>query len=228
MRNKLFTEFTSKNHSNFDSFISVDMNNEAKQIAVEYANGASNYRVLGISSEIGNGATHLAYAILNKIKMNNHTKEILHTSFERLLIYATGDDLHNLFNPKLYQENRVILIDSFYDSSNKSKASEIISIFKESNAKIIFTYTRGLKIPIADKEITLVTPSKIEKEIIIQNILKSLNEELEDEIIDFIANDHSLSVRRIEALVLSTITESKMLNRNINLELVHQIQHQIM
>ena len=63
-----------KNHATLENFISIDNNLNAKNIAIEFAHGKSNKNVLTISSSIGNGATHLAFAIINEIENQNKSK----------------------------------------------------------------------------------------------------------------------------------------------------------
>jgi chromosomal replication initiation ATPase DnaA len=54
-----------KNLASIEHFISIDNNLHAKNTAIEFAHGKLNKNVLTITSSLGNGATHLAFAILN-------------------------------------------------------------------------------------------------------------------------------------------------------------------
>lgn len=68
MINQYSSNYSAKSSANFDNFIAIDSNQAAKSTAIEFALKQTSYNVLGISSSIGNGATHLALAILNKIE----------------------------------------------------------------------------------------------------------------------------------------------------------------
>ena len=74
-----------KNHATLENFISIDNNLNAKNTVIEFANGKLNKNVLTISSSLGNGASHLAFAILNEIENNDNPKETFYASFENFL-----------------------------------------------------------------------------------------------------------------------------------------------
>ena len=216
-----------KNHASLENFISIDNNLIAKNTAIEFAHGKLNKNVLTISSSLGNGATHLAFAILNEIENQNKSKEIFYAGFEKILFDYKNKNFQELFNDHFFQNNAVILIDSYYETRNQTKAKELIDVLKNATTKIIFTCTYGVTIPIDSNEINLVTPSKIEKEYIIRNILKKENQEFGPEIINYIASQEKLSVRYIEALIVSTMARSFLLKCDIDLELVKQTHQRI-
>lgn len=216
-----------KNHASLENFISIDNNLNAKNTAIEFAHGKLNKNVLTISCSIGNGATHLAFAILNEIENQNKSKEIFYASFENFLADYKNKNFQELFNANFFQNNAAILIDSYYETRNQTKAKELIDVLKNATTKIIFTCSNGVTIPIDSNEINLVTPSKIEKEYIIRNILKKENQEFSPEIINYIASQEKLSVRYIEALIVSAMARSFLLKCDIDLELVKQIHQKI-
>ena len=78
MTNKYSSTYPAKERASFENFISVDTNTTAKSTAIEFALSVTPYNVLGISSTIGNGATHLALAILNKIEALESGKEVFY------------------------------------------------------------------------------------------------------------------------------------------------------
>jgi DNA polymerase elongation subunit (family B) len=123
----------------------------------------------------------------------------------------------------------LILIDSFYESSNKEISNKIVEVLKNVNTKIIFTYNEGTKVPIVQKEINITRPSLIEKEIIIKQLLKSEKMDLCSESINYIGGLSNLGVREIEGLIISIFAKralgdttpdieivNNLLNRNIN------------
>jgi len=216
-----------KNHANLENFISIDNNLNAKNTAIEFAHGKLTNNLLTISSSLGNGATHLAFAILNEIENQNKSKEIFYTGFENILADFKNKNFQELFNDHFFQNNAAILIDSYYETLNQTKAKELIDVLKNAASKIIFTCTNGVTIPIDSIEINLVTPSKIEKEYIIRNILKKENQEFGPEIINYIASQEKLSVRDIEAVIVSAMARSFLLKRDIDLDLVKECNNRI-
>ena len=168
MINKYSSNYASKEYASFNNFISINSNQTAKSTAMEFAVKETSYNVLGISSSVGNGATHLALCILNEIERKETTKEIFYLSFESLLHNNYFINNLNIFNIDFFDSKSLIFIDSFYNASNKLIANQLFDILNNVKTKIIFTYTQGVKIPIVKKEIHLDCPSKIEKEIVIK------------------------------------------------------------
>jgi len=216
-----------KNHATLENFIFIDNNLNAKNTAIEFAHGKLTNNLLTISSSLGNGATHLAFAILNEIENQNKSKQIFYTGFENILADFKNKNFQELFNANFFQNNAAILIDSYYETRNQTKAKELIDVLKNAASKIIFTCTSGVTIPIDSIEINLVTPSKIEKEYIIRNILKKENQEFGPEIINYIASQEKLSVRYIEAIIVSAMARSFLLKCDIDLELVKECNNRI-
>jgi hypothetical protein len=70
-----------------------------------------------------------------------------------------------VFNTDFLNSKSLILIDSFYETSNKIFFNQFFDVLKDIKTKIIFTYNQGKKIPIIKNEIHLTRPTKIEKEI---------------------------------------------------------------
>ena len=121
----------------------------------------------------------------------------------------------------------MILIDSFYETSNKTVVNKFFDVLKDAKTKIIFTYSKGIKIPIVTKEIYLTYPSKIEKEIIIKNILKAEEKNLSVEIINYISEQINLSVREIEGLIICILAKEALGHFNADIELVKDIHNRM-
>ena len=68
MINQYSSNYPAQESASFNNFIAIDSNQAAKSTAIQFAHEATSYNVLGISSSVGNGATHLALAILNEIE----------------------------------------------------------------------------------------------------------------------------------------------------------------
>jgi chromosomal replication initiator protein len=227
MKNKYPYNYPTQNFANFNNFIAVDSNQVAKSTAIQFAHETTNYNVLGISSSIGNGATHLALAILNEINEMNKTKEIFYSSFERLEMNNPSSNEMTIFNSEFLNTKSLILIDSFYETSNKPFSNKFFDVLKDVKTKIIFTYNKEIKIPIVTKEIYLTYPSKIEKEVIIKNILKREKSNLSLEIINYISDQIYLSVREIEGLIISIFAKETLGNIIVDIELVKNIHHRM-
>jgi chromosomal replication initiator protein len=212
MKNKYPYNYPTQNFANFNNFIAVDSNQVAKSTAIQFAHETTNYNVLGISSSIGNGATHLALAILNEINEMNKTKEIFYSSFERLVMNNSSSNEMTVLNSEYLNTKSLILIDSFFETSNKTFTKKFFDVLRDVKIKIIFTYNHGIKIPILTKEIVKI-------------ILKREKINLSLEIINYIADQIHLSVREIEGLIICIFAKEKLGNFNADIDVVKNIHH---
>lgn len=227
MINQYSSNYPAQEFASFNNFIAIDSNQAAKSTAIQFALEATSYNVLGISSSVGNGATHLALAILNENDKRNKTKEMFYSSFERLVMNNPSTNELTIFNNEFLKTKSLILIDSFYETSNKTFVNKFFNVIKDVQTKIIFTYTKGINNPIVTKEIYLTYPSKIEKEIIIKNILKSEKRNLSVEIINYISDQINLSVREIENLIICIFAKEALGKFNADIKLVKNILHRM-
>ena len=227
MINQYSSNYPAQESASFNNFIAIDSNQAAKSTAIQFAHEVTSYNVLGISSSVGNGATHLALAILNEYDKRNKTKEIFYSSFERLVVNTPSTNELTIFNTEFLKTKSLILIDSFYETSNKTVVNKFFDVLKDAKTKIIFTYSKGIKIPIVTKEIYLTYPSKIEKEIIIKNILKAEEKNLSVEIINYISEQINLSVREIEGLIICILAKEALGHFNADIELVKDIHNRM-
>jgi chromosomal replication initiation ATPase DnaA len=218
MINQYSSNYPSKNRSVFDSFVAFDSNQEAKSLALQFAYETNGEDVLGITcNNIGNGATHLALCILNEIEKANMEQEIFYTGFERLEMNDNSINELTIFDKDWLNSKSLILIDSFYHTSNQEFKNRFFNVLSEVKTKIIFTYGEGIKVPLVTKEIRLSTPSKIDKELILKNVLTSGKINLENDIVDFLINQEHLSVRVLESLIIS-VQAQKTLGKKSDVE----------
>ena len=227
MINQYSSNYPAQEFASFNNFIAIDSNQAAKSTAIQFALEATSYNVLGISSSVGNGATHLALAILNENDKRNKTKEIFYSSYEGLIYNHADINESTIFNEDFLSSKSLILIDSFYESADQKINDRLFNVLKTVNTKIIFTYNRGTKVPIVQKEINLTSPSKLEKEIIIRNILKTEKMNLSLEIINYISDQINLSVRQIEGLIISIFAKEALGNFSTDIELVKKIHYRM-
>ncbi len=116
MINQYSSNYPAQEFASFNNFIAIDSNQAAKSTAIQFALEATSYNVLGISSSVGNGATHLALAILNENNKRNKTKEIFYSSFDRLVMNNPSTNELTIFNNEFLKTKSLILIDSFYET----------------------------------------------------------------------------------------------------------------
>lgn len=221
MRKINSNNYPTKESESFDNFIAIDTNTTTKSMAMEFALSRTPYNVLGISSTIGNGATHLALAVLNKIETNEN--KVFYSSFERLIYNNPKINELTIFNKDFLNSKSLIFIDGYFESSQNEINKKIVEVLKNVKTKIIFTYIEGTKVPIVQKEINTSMPSVIEKEIIIKQLLKTEEMDLSSESINFIASISDLSVRAIEGLIISIIAKRKLGDTTPDIQIVKNI-----
>lgn len=205
---------------NFESFIAEENNTEAKQIALDFALNKSNYQTLVISSTVGNGATHLANAILNQMKeqQNVNNDDFVYLSYDVFMYRHKGKI------PSTHLKNKTaILIDSYYDRSNKGENQVLESIMKTSKTKLIITCSEETYVPGENKRIYLGCPSFNEKIVIIENLMKHYNVCISKEVIHFIASHDIPSIREIEGLLTCLFAKSTLENKSIDLKFAKRV-----
>jgi len=201
----------------FENFIAVERNLEAKRMAVDFASNEDICQTLVISSTIGNGATHLAYAILNKIKEN------LNLSNDDFAFF-TYESLKNEFlmertiEPQFLKNKKAVYIDGFYDRG-RDGVQMLDSILTNVHTKIIITCGEEIQVPIPHERIHLSCPSAQDQKIIIEKMFQQNDLLISDEVLKFIANLGINSIRRLEAFINSLYVQSILNHQKINLEL---------
>ncbi|MBU3659593.1 MAG: hypothetical protein FGM14_06980 [Flavobacteriales bacterium] len=194
----------------FESFISIDTNLNEKKIAQSFSKGELDEKVIFIASTCGNGATHLANAIINEIKYSKY--DYLNFSYEKYLLLKSDYDISSLFD-KLRNCKKVILIDSF-SNNDVEKERQILDVLSHSKAKIIITGSHKVNLQINHLKIELVNVcSQIERQLIIEKLIKRNQSKLSSSIIKQISEINFDSVRELESFVTVLIVKNKLDNK---------------
>jgi len=194
----------------FESFISIDTHLNEKKIAQSFSNGELDEKVIFITSKCGNGATHLASAIINEIKYNTH--ECIQLYYEKYLLLNSDYDISKLFD-KLLNCKKVILIDSFFNK-DMEKERKILDVFVQSKAKIIITGSYKVNLQINHLKIELVNVhSQIERQLIIENFIKRNQSKLPISVVKQISKISFESVRELQNFVLILVLKKQLENK---------------
>ena len=212
------------NYNNtFNTFIATESNVEAKQVAFDYASDKSNFQTLVISSSVGNGATHLAWAIVNEITQNEELENYYFVSFERLMIDISknGELSKEMLNSK-----SVVVIDSYFNNDGK-KSNYLISTLEGVKTKVIITCNEETNIPIEHFRINLTCPNKNDRTTIIEKILTKLSVVFNQEIIDFIVEKDFTSVRILEGFVSTLLAKSQLENEIVDINFTKKVFEEV-
>lgn len=209
-----FIHSTSSNKNNtFENFIAIETNLNDKKIAQSFSKGEINEKVLFIGSTIGNGATHLANAIIND---PNYPKVDCHIfSCMKYLELKRKSDISN-FLKKLMNCNTIILLDSFYNSKGKEEQeNQLMDVLMQSKAKIIITGQTDMNLKIKHLKIeTVNVSSQIERQLIIKNLLKWDQTKLPISIVKQISEYNFQSVRELIGFVHTLIARHQLYGKN--------------
>jgi chromosomal replication initiation ATPase DnaA len=208
------------NYNNtFNTFIATESNVEEKQVAFDYASDISNFQTLVISSSLGNGATHLAWAIVNEITQNEELENYYFVSFETLDrdILKNGELSKEMLNSK-----SVVVIDSYFNWDDK-KSNYLISTLEGVKTKVIITCNEETIIPVEHFRINISCPNKNDTTTIIESLLIKLNIYCNKEIIDFIVEKDFTSVRILEGFVIALWAKSHLENEKVDLNYTKKV-----
>lgn len=203
----------------FSNFITGPSNRFAHAAAVNVAsNPGKAYNPLFIYGHSGLGKTHLLLAIMNEIKANNPTANIIYTSGEHFtneLIYYIGN--HNTYDfHEKYRNCDVLLVDDIhFIARGETIQEEFFHTFNALNnagSQIVLTSDRPPKEMMTLEErlrtrfemglIADVQPPTLETRMaIVKNKAEALGLDLNDEVIQFIGENIKRNIRQLEGAV---------------------------
>lgn len=219
----------------FDTFVVGPFNELAFAASQAIINkpGVS-YNPFFVYGPSGLGKTHLIQAVGNKIKENFPNKKIRYISLEKFTIdYVNSlrNNKPNEFKQK-YRKYDVLIMDDIQFISNKEKTQEelfhLFNSLYEQNKQIIFSsdkhpnYITGLedrlKTRFAQGMIVDVIEPDVESKIaIIKQKFEEQGINIEDSLVEYIANQTGGSIRELEGSVNTMVCQIQLKNRVLNI-----------
>ncbi|MDP3956023.1 MAG: chromosomal replication initiator protein DnaA [bacterium] len=224
----------------FDTFVVGSFNDLAHAAAQAIiANPGLSYNPLFIYGPSGLGKTHLLQAIGNEVK-KRHEKKIFYTTIEKYYLDFTDSMLRNnigSFKEK-YRKYDVVIIDDIQFLTGKEKTQEelfhLFNSLHDSNKQIIFSSDRPPKqiTGIEDRlrtrfeggmMVDIARPEFEARLTILQK--KSLFNGFspDPEVLEYIANTVSESIRELEGVLNSVIVQSQLKKRTLSLSEVKNV-----
>lgn len=232
----------------FDSFVQGECNKMARTVALTVARdpGSTAFNPLFIYGGSGVGKTHLANAIGNQVKRMYPQKRVLYLSandFKLQYMDASNPQNNNLANfLGFYQTIDVLIVDDIQFLSRLEKTQDaffhIFNHLHQSKKQIILTSDKS-PLEIKDVQDRLITrfkwgfsgelrrPDFTLRRDILRNKIYRDGVELDDQIVNFIAENVRDNVRDLEGVLASLLAYSTLSDEEISLELAERVVSQI-
>ena len=232
-------EYASSSYS-FDTFVIGDNSSFAFNACMAIAkNPGSTYNPCLIYGGVGLGKTHLIQSINNHVCENTQELDIKYVTAETFtneFIKSVGDRKTQQFKNK-YRKVDILLIDDIHFLQGKSSTQEeLFHTFNDlydSNKQMVFTCDR----PVSElKELTARLRSRFERGLnvdlqppnfetrmaILRKKCEKQKYEMSDDVLTFISRNINTNVRDLEASLTKLIAYSKLLDKQITLEIAQE------
>ena len=243
-RQPLVSELDShlKGDYNFETFIEGESNKLSRSVAEAVAlNPAKTiFNPLFIYGASGVGKTHLVNAIGTKIKELYPNKRVLYVSAHLFQVQYTDSVRNNTVNDfiNFYQTIDVLIIDDIQEFAGVTKTQNtffhIFNHLHQNGKQLILTSDRSpvLLQGVEERLITrfkwgmvaeLEKPTVELRRNILLNKIRRDGLQFPSEVVDYIAENVSDSVRDLEGIIISIMAHATIYNRDIDLELAQRI-----
>ncbi len=231
---------------NFETFIEGESNKLSRSVAeaVALSPAKTIFNPLFFYGASGVGKTHLANAIGTKIKELYPEKRVLYVSAHLFQVQYTDSVRNNTTNDfiNFYQSIDVLIIDDIQEFAGLTKTQNnffhIFNHLHQNGKQLILTSDRSPAL-LQGMEERLITRFKwgmvaelerptIElRRNILRNKIRRDGLQFPPEVIDYIAQNVSDSVRDLEGVVISIMAHATVYNREVDLELAQRIVKKI-
>lgn len=225
---------------NFNTFIEGSSNKLARTVAETIAkNPGKTFNPFFIYGASGVGKTHLANAIGLKVKELNPAARVLYVSAHLFKVQFIDSFKNNTFNDfvHFYQTIDVLIIDDMQEiAGNEGTQNTFFHIFNQlhQNGKQLVMTADKPPVLLQGLEERLITRFKwgmvaeLEKPSLDlrKNILRSKVQRdgwnFPDEVIDYIAQHTTESVRDLEGIAISLMAQATIFNKEVDMELAYK------
>lgn len=230
----------------FDTFIEGESNKFPRSVAMEVAKkpAGTPFNPLLIYGHSGVGKTHLVNAIGMKIKELHPELRVLYISAHLFQVQFVDASLNNQSNDFIhfYQTIDVLIIDDIQELAGVTKTQNtLFHIFNHlyrNNKQLIFTsdcspvLLQGLQERLMTRlkcgiSAELKMPTVELRKNILKNKVYRNGLKFPENVIDFIAENVSDSVRELEGVINSIMAYSTVYNRDIDLNMAREIVHRV-
>ncbi len=227
---------------NFENYCNGKSNYVVRSVAESIANDPSNktFNPLFIFGPTGVGKTHLIQAIGIRIKENNPNARVLYITARLFQSQYTAANhkgqINNFFH--FYQSIDTLIVDDIQDLAGKPETQNtffhIFNQLHQNNRQIIMSSDcapsemDGFEERLLSRfkwgaSLALEKPDfELRRQVLIRKAQQDgLN--LSPEVIDYVAENITDSIRELEGAVVSLMTHATVLNCDVTLELAHRV-----
>jgi len=225
-----------------DTFVEGKSNKLVRNAAISIANnpGKNIFNPLFVYGNSGVGKTHLAHAIGLETKRLNPHKRVLYVSANLFQIQYTDSVIQNSQNDFLnfYQSLDMLIIDDIHDFMTKTGTQNtffhIFNHLHQMGKQIVLTCDRapGMLKGMENRLLTrfrwgltaeIEAPDvKLRKAILQSKILRD-GLTISEEVVDFIAENVTETIRDLEGVIVSLLARSTINNEEITIPLVEKV-----
>lgn len=239
--NTAYFESNLDNRFKFENFIAGESNNLAFTAAKKLARGDDiGANTLMIYGSVGCGKTHLLQAVAQYIRDNHTDKKALYLSAEKFMfqfVKAIREKDMVAFKEYLRSTDILLIDDIQFICGKANIQEEFIHTFNaiiENGGKVVLTANRapsdftdideriksrlgwGLVADIRKADLNLRSE-------IIRSKAKLLNIELNEEVVNFLAQNINTTIRELEGALIKVVAQSRLLGSNITLDLTMDV-----
>ncbi len=227
---------------NFENYCTGTSNNIARTIAESIANDPSNktFNPLFVFGPVGVGKTHLIQAVGIRVKERNPQARVLYVTARLFQSQYTAANhkgqINNFFH--FYQSIDTLIIDDVQDLAGKAETQNtffhIFNQLHQNNRQIILSSDcapsemDGFESRLLSRfkwgaSVALEKPDyDLRRRVLIKKAEQDgLN--LPDDVIDYVAENVTDSIRELEGVVASLVAQATVLNCEINLDLARPV-----
>ncbi|QZT36954.1 chromosomal replication initiator protein DnaA [Halosquirtibacter xylanolyticus] len=226
--------------NNFQNFIEGDCNKLARSAGFAIAKnpGGTAFNPLVIYGNSGLGKTHVAQAVGNEVKVNFPEKTVLYVSANKFMTQFSEATKNNNRNDFLhfYQMIDVLIIDDIQELAGREKTQlaffHVFNHLHQNKKQLILTSDKP-PVELKGMEERLLTrfkwgltaditePNYDTRVAILKQkaLMNGLN--LEDSVVEYIANNVKNNVRELEGAIISLLAQSTLNNKNIDVSLAN-------
>lgn len=229
-------------HYTFDTFVEGNCNKLARSAGLKIAEnpGKNTFNPIFIYGGSGLGKTHLAQAIGWATLEKHPEKKVLYIDSNRFQAQYTSAHLHNRVNDFIafYQMVDVLIVDDIQFFAGKTGTQSVFfQIFNHlqlNGKQIILIADQSPKLlqGLDDRMLTrfrwglnaeIVLPSPETRKAILKSKVHTDGLTIPDNVLEYIAEHVSDSVRELEGVVNSLLAQSTLTDAEINMDLVRKV-----